>query len=49
MMISCSETFSHLLPQLPHNRTIEQNFEETDCTITSITWDPSPDFRSDIW
>lgn len=38
-----------LLPQLPQNTSLEQDIDETDCTVTSITWSPSPDRGPDIW
>lgn len=50
VLLSCSDTFNQFqLPQLPQNISLEQNFDETDCTITSISWNPSPNHRPDNW
>ncbi|XP_037024290.1 uncharacterized protein LOC119066114 [Bradysia coprophila] len=47
VLLGCSDSFTHL--QLPRNISLQQNLDETDCTTTSISWNPSPDQRPDIW
>ncbi|KAJ6623359.1 hypothetical protein Bhyg_16501 [Pseudolycoriella hygida] len=38
-LIGCADSRSELkLPQLPHNTTIEQNFDESDCKVTTISY-----------